>query len=282
MMISRSRWGNAVLFIFLAVVAVIMALPLYYAIITALKPMDELFYYPPRFYVVRPSLKNFADLTSVLGTSYVPFMRYVFNSIVITVVATFGHIIFAAMAAYPLSKNKNLRSRGVIFEIIVLSLMFSGYVLAIPRYLVMNYIGILNTYWALILPAMSGTMGLYLLKNFMEQIPDAMIEAARIDGAKELRILWSIVMPMVKPAWLTLLLLLVQSIWNDGGSSALYIYNESLKAMPVLQSYVSAAGFTRTGAASAFSLVMMIPPVATFVISQSNVIETMKSAGLKE
>ena len=282
MMISRSRAGNVVLMVFLAVVAVLMALPLVYAVLTALKPMDELFYYPPRFYVIRPTLKNFSDLASVLGTSTVPFMRYVFNSVLITVIATFGHIICAAMAAYPLSKNRKLRSKGVKFEIIVLSLMFSGYVLAIPRYLIMNYLHLLNSYWALILPAMSGTMGLYLLKNFMEQIPDSMIEAAQIDGAKDMRILWTIVMPMVKPAWLTLLLLLVQGIWNDGGSSALYIYNESLKAMPVLVSYVSAAGFTRTGAAAAFSLVMMLPPVVVFVVSQSNVIETMKSAGLKE
>ena len=160
--------------------------------------------------------------------------------------------------------------------------MFSSYILAVPRFLILNAIGALNTYGSLILPLISGTMGLFLLKSFMEQIPDSILESARIDGAGEMRILWRIVMPMVKPAWLTLAMLMVQSVWGDAYSPSLYIFNESLKTIPVITAYLTAAGITRVGAGAAFSLILLAPPVVFFALSQSQVIETMKQAGIKE
>lgn len=281
-LLSRSRWGNAFLFIFLAVVAVFMSLPLVYQVLTAFKPMDELFLFPPRFYIMRPTLKSFTDLTSVLGDSYVPFIRYVFNSVVVTSVAAAGHLFVSALAAYPLAKHTKVKYRNFFFQLIIYSLMFSAYVLGIPRFMILSKLGMLDSYWSLILPAMAGTLGLYLLKSFMDQLPDSILEATRIDGAGEFRILWSVVMPAIKPAWLTLIMLLVRDIWNDSNSPALYIYNESIKTMPVLMNYVVTSGVVRVGASAAFSLLMLLPPVVIFVFSQSRVIETMQSAGIKE
>ncbi len=279
--LSRSRAGSVALGLLLAVFAAFMALPLVYTVSTAFKPIDELFLFPPRFFAIRPTLRNFTDLMISLRASYVPFSRYLFNSVLVTVVATAGHIVLSALCAYPLAKHR-FRYRNAIFQMIVLSLMFSPFVVGIPRYMIMQKTGMLDNYAALILPALAGSLGLYLLKQFMEQVPDAIIESARMDGAGEMRVLWNIVMPMVKPAWLTLILLSVNATWNDAYSGALYIHNEALKPMPLLQAYVSSAGFVRTGATAAFSLIMLLLPVGTFVLSQSNVIETMKSSGMKE
>jgi len=160
--------------------------------------------------------------------------------------------------------------------------MFSGFVIAIPRFMLMNMTGMLNNYSALILPGIAGSMGLYLMKQFMEQIPDSLLESARIDGAGEFRTLISIVMPIVKPAWLTLTLLTFIAVWGDSDTAALYIHNEAYKPVPLVQRYISAGGIMRVGANSAFGFIMMLPPLTIFIITQSNVIETMKSSGMKD
>ncbi len=280
--LSRSRVGNVLLYVFLAFMAVFMSFPLVYQVLTAFKPINELFLYPPRFYVLRPTLKNFSDMVAVLGDAYVPFSRYLFNSVIVTLSIIVGHLLVSAMAAYPLAKHHNMRYRNGIFKMVVYSLMFSSYILGVPRFLTLSMLGALDTYWALILPQVAGTLGLFLLKSFIEQIPESLIESARIDGAGEMRILWTIVMPAVRPAWLTLMMLMVQSVWGDAYAPSLYIFNDALKTLPVISSYLNAAGITRIGAGAAFSLILFSVPVIFFIFSQSKVIETMKSAGIKE
>ena len=279
--LSRSRAGNITIIIILGIFALFMSLPLVYSISMAFKPIDELFLYPPRFFPMKPTLRNFTDLMISFNTSVVPFSRYMFNSVLVTGAATAGHVIIAAMCAYPLAKHK-FRYRNAIFSAVVLSLLFSTWVLGIPRFVVMSKTGLLNHYGSLILPAMASSLGLYLLKQFMEQVPDSILESARIDGAGEFRILWGIVMPTVKPAWLTLILLSVRDNWNDEYSPTLYIFNEAFKPVTMVKRYIFAAGFVRVGAYSAFSLIMLLPPILIFILSQSNVIETMKSSGMKE
>lgn len=279
--LNRSNWGNAIIFTLVALVAIFMSLPLVYTIMMAFKPLEEIFIFPPRFFVVNPTLKNFRDLFSVIGSSFVPFSRYLFNSILVAGLTTLFQIVLSAMGAYALAKHK-FPGRQFIFNMIVYALMFSASVMGIVRFIVMSKIGILDSYAALIIPSLAGTLGLYLMKQFMEQIPDALIESARIDGANEWRILWTIAMPMVKPAWLTLLLLTVQGIWGDAASPALYIHTETLKTLPVMSSYITAGGMVRAGASSALGLIMMMVPITIFVVSQSNVIETMKNSGMKD
>jgi len=279
--IYRSIWGNIFIFIFLGLLACFMALPLVFTISMAFKPIDELFLYPPRFFVMKPTLKNFRDLFSIMGNSLVPFTRFLFNSIIIGVIGTVGHVIIASMAAYPLAKKK-FPGSTIIFQIIVLSLMFNAYVTGIPRFVILSKLGWLNDYKALILPGVASSLGLYLMRQFMTQVPDAYIESARIEGAGEFRTLWYAVMPLVKPAWLTLSLLSFIGFWGDTGSPALYITNEALKTLPLALSYIQAGGIARTGATAATGLLMMIPPILFFILSQSSMIDTMKTAGLKE
>lgn len=277
--VNRSTGGDIGIFIILFIFGILMVLPMYYAIITSLKPLDELWIFPPRFWVAKPTLKNFADLFSNLSNSWVPFSRYIFNTLFISIVGTFGHVIIASMAAYALSKKRFYGSNST-FKLIVTSLMFSGST-AIPTFIIMSKLGLIDTYWAIILPAFSSTLGLYLMKQHMESmVKDTIIEAAKIDGAGEMRIFWTIVMPMVKPAWLTLIVFSFQGLWNSTGAT--YIYTEQLKTLNYAISQIISAGISRAGAGAASVVFMMILPIAVFMFSQSNIVETMSSSGIKE
>lgn len=277
----RSTWGNIIIILFMAILAFFMALPLLYTITTAFKPINELFLYPPKFLVKNPTLKNFKDLFATMSSSYIPFSRYVFNSLTISIIGTVGHVLIVAMAAYAFAKHTFPGSR-FLFNLIVFSLMFSGYVTGVPRFIIMSKLHMLDNYSSLILPMVAGSLGLYLLKQFMEQmVVTEVLESARIDGAGEFRILWRIVMPSVKPGWLTLLLLAFKDSWGDMGSPSLYIQTEGLKTLPQAMSYIQQGGIARMGAGAAYTLLVMLPPILIFIITQSNVIETMKSSGMK-
>ncbi|WP_027094545.1 carbohydrate ABC transporter permease [Cohnella thermotolerans] len=277
--LNRSFAGDLFLFLFLAVFAAFMVVPLVYTISNALKPLNELFLFPPTLWVRHPTLNNFIDLFHLMSNSWVPFTRYIFNTVFITLTGTAGHVIIASAAAYPLAKHKFPGAR-ILFAIVVLSLMFSPKVTNIPNYLIMSWLGWINTYAAIIVPAFAYSLGLYLMKQFMEQIPDALLEAAKIDGASEYRIFWQIVMPLVKPAWLTLTILSFQTLWGTWGGN--FIYSEQLKTLPYALNQIVAGGIVRAGPGAAVAMFMMIVPVTIFIVSQSSIIQTMASSGMKE
>ncbi len=277
--VNRSLFGDLSLFLLLGVFGAFMALPLVFVISNAFKPLDELFLFPPRFFVSHPTLANFSDLFHLMSNSWVPFTRYVSNTVFITLVGTIGHVIIASAAAYPLAKMKFPGSK-FIFTVIVLSLMFSPQVTAIPNYMIMSWLGWIDSLTAVIVPAFAFSLGLYLMRQFMVQIPDALLEAAKIDGASEYRIFWQIVMPLVKPAWLTLTILLFQLLWGtDGGN---FIYSEQLKTMNYALSQIIQGGIVRAGAGAAVALLTLSVPITLFIITQSQIIETMASSGLKD
>lgn len=277
--LNRSITVSFLLFVLLALFGSFMALPLVYAINNAFKPLDELFIFPPRFFVNNPTLDNFFDLVAIMGNSWVPLSRYITNTLLITLIGTAGHIILASAAAYPLAKYRFLGSKS-LFSIVVLSLMFSGHVTATPNYMVMSWLGWINTHASIIVPSLAFPLGLFLMKQFMEQIPDALLEAAKIDGANEYRIYWSIVMPNVKPAWLTLLILQFPALWGtDGGS---FIYSENLKTLHYALGQIVQGGIARAGVGAAVALILMAVPITLFIISQSSVIQTMATSGMKE
>ncbi len=276
---SHSRAGDFLSLLILISMGCFMALPLVLAISNSLKPLEELFIFPPRFLVRNPTLNNFHDVFVLMSQSWVPFTRYIFNTVFITVTGTFGHLIIASLCAYALAKH-NFPGQKFIFWIIVTALMFSTQVTAIPNYLIMSKIGWLDTYLSLVVPAIAKPLGLFLMKQFMEQIPTTLLEASRIDGASEWKIFWGIAMPQVKPAWLTLIIFCFQDLWNLQGSN--YIYSEQLKTLPYALSQISAAGIARSGATAAVAVIMMVVPITIFMISQSNIIETMASSGIKE
>lgn len=277
--VNRSLPVDIVLFLFVGCLGAFMAVPFVFAVSTALKPLDEIFLFPPTFIVRSPTLDNFYDLSNIFANSWVPFSRYVFNTFFITLVGTGGHVILASAAAYPLAKM-DLPGKKVLFVMIIYSLMFASQVTVIPNYLTISWLGMLNSYGSLILPAFGASLGLFLMKQFMEQIPDALLEAAKVDGASEYRIYWRIIMPIVKPAWLTLIIFSFQGLWNTGNSP--YIYSEQLKTVSYAFGQILAGGFARSGPMAAAALLMMIVPITIFILSQSNVIQTMSTSGLKD
>ncbi|MEF9959234.1 MAG: carbohydrate ABC transporter permease [Niameybacter sp.] len=276
---NRSVGGDLGLMLLLGGFALFSAYPLLYAINNAFKPMSELFLFPPKLFVQNPTLSNFFDLSTIIGNSWVPFSRYMFNTLLITVLGTFGTVLFGTMAAYPLAKYKFPGSQ-VMSNIIVYALMFNGSVTAIPNYIIMSKLGMVNTYWAVVLPVIGSTLGLYLMKNFIVQIPMALIESAKIDGASEMKVFWTVIIPLCKPAWITLCILSFQTLWGATGGN--FIYSENLKPISYSLSQIIGGGIARTGVASVVSLIMMVVPVTVFVISQSNVIETMATSGMKD
>ena len=277
---NRSVGGDLGINILLIVFGAFMFLPMIYAVSQSLKPLDELWMFPPRFFVMNPSFKNYAELFRLMSESWVPFSRYIFNTALVAVAGTGGHLILASLAAYSLTKIK-FPGRKVMFNLVQKSLMFHATVSALSNFIIMSFLGWIDTYWSLIIPAFGSTLGLYLMKQFMETtVPDSVLESARLDGAKELKIYWTIVMPMVKPAWLTLIVYSFQGLWNSGTS--IYIYSEQLKTFNYAIQQILAGGIVRSGASAAATVIMMIVPVGVFVLTQSNIIETMASSGMKD
>ena len=278
--LSRSKAGDIGVFIFLLLICAFMILPMLYSVIQAFKPLDELFLYPPRFFVRNPTTQNFSDVFYLTESLEVPFLRYVFNSVFITVAGTAIYIILASAAGYALGKG-TFKGKGALSALVVWALLFRPEVTAIPQYVIVSKLGMVNTYWALILPALASTMGVFLIRQFVVvAIPDATLEAARIDGASEYRIFFKIVMPGIKPALMTAIIFTFQSLWNSA-SGTQFIFSEKLKGLPNVLSTIVAGGIARAGAASAVSVILMIPPIIVFLISQSSVMETMTHSGLK-
>ena len=277
---NRSVGGDVGINVMLIVFGAFMFLPMVYAISQSLKPLDELWMFPPRFLVINPTFKNFGELFRLMSESWVPFSRYIFNTAFVSVAGTFGHLFLASMAAYAMTKI-NFPGRKSMFKLVYYSLMFNSTVSSLSNFIIMSAFGWIDTSWSLIIPAFGYTLGFYLMRQFIETtVPDSVLESARLDGAKELTIYWKIVMPMVKPAWLTLIVYSFQGLWNSGTS--IYIYSEQLKTFNYAIQQILAGGITRSGAAAASTVIMMIVPISVFVVTQSNIIETMASSGMKD
>ena len=275
--LNRSRSGDAGITVLLVLLGAFMFLPLWYQIANALKPLGELNMTPPRFYVMKPTLKNFADLFTNINSTWVPMSRYIFNTVLISVGATVGCLILGSMSAYSISKIR-FPGHKIIMNIIVYSLMISSTVQELTNFVVYVALGWLNTYYISIVPVWASTLGLYLMKQFIDSnVSDEMIEAARIDGASELYIFGRIVMPLVKPAWLTLIITTFQSVWNAGASP--YVWSEQLKTF---NSAITAISAVSQGAASAATVLTMSVPIIIFVVSQAQIVETMGTSGMKD
>lgn len=277
---TRSKFVSAFFVIMLLAFGFICILPLIYSIATSLKPLDEILIFPPKFFVQRPTIENYTVLPSLLSKLQVPLSRYVFNTLFVSIVGTFLHIIIAACAAFFFSKSKK-RWAGIIFLLVQFSLLYNGTTLGVPQYIIFSKLGVIDTYWAYLLPYLPGATGVFLMKQYMDgSVPESLLEAARIDGAGYPRIFWKIVMPMVKPAWLTLLLFAFRDMWSMQSGST--IFTEALKTLPAAMSQITNAGIARQGSAMAVSVIMMIPPIIVYLISQSSVMQTMSNAGLKD
>lgn len=278
--LNRSAGGDVGITIILVLLGAFMFLPMLYVVMQSLKPLDELWMFPPRFYVRNPTFKNYRDLFMLMNTSWVPFSRYIFNTVFTSVAGTFGNLFFSSLAAYAMAKIK-FPGGKFMFHTVRTSLMFHSTVTGVTSFLIMSALHMIDTYWAIIVPAWATSLGLYLMKQFMEtNVSDAVLESARLDGASELKTFWVIAMPMVKPAWLTLIIYSFQDLWNKG--SSIYIHSEQLKSFNYAIGQIMSGGIKRAGAHAASLVIMMLVPILVFVISQSNIIETMGSSGMKD
>jgi ABC-type glycerol-3-phosphate transport system permease component len=215
-----------------------------------------------------------------MSGNMVPFSRYIFNTVFTSIAGTVGHLFFASLAAYAMAKIKFPGGKGM-FKLVRTSLMFHQTVTAVCCFILMSAFQMIDTYWAIIVPAWATSLGLYLMKQFMESsVTDAVLESSRLDGASELRTFWIIAMPMVKPAWLTLIIYCFEDLWNRGSST--YIHSEQLKSFNYAIGQIMAGGIKRAGAHAASTVIMMLVPISVFIISQSNIIETMGSSGMKD
>ena len=277
---TRSKFGNFMFFAFLFLFGAFSVLPLIYSVVTSFKPLDELLVFPPTLFLVkRPTINNYLALPDLISGLNVPLSRYLTNSLFISIAGTVLHVIAATAAAFVLSKI-DLKFKKTIFLIIQLSLLFNAYTLSIPRYLIYNGMGIIDTYWVYILPAIPSSMGVFLMKQYMDgYVPNALIEAAKIDGAGWIRTFWTIIFPCVKPCLLTLTLFSFRDMWSLVPSGT--IFSETLKTLPMVMSTVVSGGLARQGAAMANSVLMMIPPIVVYFISQGSLKESMSSAGIK-
>ncbi len=277
--VSRSKSGDFFMFLFIGTVAVFSALPLVLAIGMSLKPIHELYVFPPTLWPRSLTGDNYKMLFTLLGTSRVAFSRYVFNTVFITVITTAGHVLFASMAAYPLAKGR-FPGKKILHQAVLLALMFVPAIADVINYMTISGLGWLDTYMAAIAPNIATTLGLFLITNYMTTIPDTLLEAAKIDGCSEFRIYWSIIMPICKPAWLTLVIIMFQNIW--GQTHTAYIYKEAMKTLPYALTQITQGGYIRAGAAQAVGVLMLLVPAIIFVFNQSKILETMASSGIKE
>jgi putative chitobiose transport system permease protein len=276
----RSLTGNASIYGLIVLLAVVSALPLIYTFVNSIKPVDELFQFPPKFTVDRPTLDSYRDLYYLASTMWVPLSRYIFNTLFVAATATFFHALFASMAAYPLAKH-HFPGKNVLFSIVVMGLMFVPSVTFMPLFVIMAETKLLDTYGALIFPGIGVSLGLFLMKQFIEQIPDAILEAARIDGATEFRTFFAIILPNATPALMTVVLFQFTQMWNF--TQADLIFSESLKVLRAALDQIVPKGdaILRAGPGSAASVILMLPPIVLFVALQRKVVETMTFAGIK-
>ena len=276
----RSKIGNGFVIFLLLLLGAFMAFPLYYTVIQSLKPSEELFQFPPRLYVVRPTLEHYTELFQLMSNLWVPFSRYLFNTLFVAILGTVLHVLLAGMAAYPLAKH-HFPGREPLFNIILLGLMFVGQVTFLPTFIIISKLNMLNSYWAYLLPSIGASLGLFLMKQFIEQLPESILEAARLDGASEWRIYFQLVLPNIKPAVLTVFIFQFVNIWN--GLSKELVYDEQLKVVKVALEQISASNlYARMGSGMAGSVLLMIPPIVIFILMQRNVVKTMTFAGMKE
>ena len=275
--------GQIKIYLLILPMVLLTGLPIVFIFFHAFKPMEELFAFPPKFITTHPTLDNFRALIKASRSASIPLSKYIFNSILITGAVVFGSLLFSTMAAYALSKLR-FKGRDTMMKVNQIALMFVSVAVMIPRYLVINKLGLIDTYWAEILPLVALPVGLFLVKQFVDQVPDSLIEAAYMDGAKEWTIYRKVILPLIKPAIATAAILVFQQVWTNLETSNYYINNESLKSLAFYMNTLAGATSNTVagqGVAAAASLIMFLPNLILFCILQKNVMNTMAYSGIK-
>jgi ABC-type glycerol-3-phosphate transport system permease component len=288
---TRFHPSQFAFYAYLVPLSLFMVLPIVFIVSTAFKPLDELFAFPPRFLALRPTLRNFVDLFQKQQSGdalNIPMTRYLFNSLLVSGVVVFLTVLVSGMGGYALSK-KRFRGRALLFEINTLALMFVPAAVSIPRYLIVARLGMVDTIFAHVLPLLAMPIGLFLVKQFIDQVPDSLIEAARIDGAGDWHIFRRIVVPAITPALATVAILAFQAVWNNTETSSYYVDQDSMRTFAFYMSTVVQAGAAANaanpvagqGMSAAGGLLLFIPNLVIFILMQSRVMNTMVHSGIK-
>ena len=269
-------------YIVLIPLALFMALPIVYIINHAFKPLSELYAFPPKFVVDNPKIDNFRDLAKVSSESIVSIGRYALNSFLTTFFVVTLNILVGSMAGFALSKLE-FKGKKLLFEINTISMMFVPAAVLIPRYLVIDKIGIMDTYFAHTLPLVAMPVGMFLVKQFIDQVPNELMEAAVVDGAGKFVIYRKVILPLIKPAIATTCILSFQQVWGNIETSSMFTSRESMRTLAFYMSTLVNANATVAGQgiAAAASLIMFLPNILLFVILQSQVMNTMAHSGIK-
>lgn len=279
---TRFHISHLKFYLLLAPLSGFMIMPIIFIFSQAFKPMDELFAFPPRFFVQQPTFDNFKFLFQNFSTSGIPVSRFLYNSLIITIVTVVVTILISSAAGYAFSK-KRFGLKKALFEINTLALAFVPVAVSISRYFIVVELGLFDRFIINILPVLAMPVGLFLMKQFIDQIPNEMLEAAQIDGANDWTIFRKMVVPMAMPAIATIAILVFQLSWNNTESATMYISTENIKNFAYYMSTFASANndVAGQGISSAAALIMFIPNLLIFIFMQSKVMNTMAHSGLK-
>lgn len=268
------------MFLFLAVFGCFSLLPLVLMISNSLKPLNELYMYPQKFLPVAPTTASYRTLFNLMNDTWIPFTRYLANTVLITVLVVVGRILICSIAAYPLAKL-NFPGKKFINTVVMFSLMFTATINDIANYMIVDALHWVDTYLAVVIPLIGNSLGLFIIRNYTSAaVHDSLIEASRLDGCNEIQCYFKIVMPLIRPAWLTVAILTIQSVWGE--AHTVYLYSEELKTLPYALSQITSGNMLKQGAAQAGSVLMIIIPALFFIVSQARVINAMGTSGIKE
>ena len=267
--------------IILLPICLVMILPIIYIFCQAFKPLDELFYFPPRIFVINPTMDNFSELFRLARVTGLPWMRYLLNSLIITILYVVCVLFLSVTTGYAFSK-KEFKIKKVFFTVNQISLMFVAVAVQIPTYLIISALGLIDNFLVHIIPSLAVPVYLFLMKQNIDDVPKEILESARLDGANDLQIIIKFVMPLVKPTIATIAILAFQSIWNSGGASTIYLNSENIKTLPYYLGLLTAqAGIKAAGVSAASSLITFLPNLIIFIVMQSKVMNTMARSGIK-
>ncbi|MBP3389453.1 MAG: carbohydrate ABC transporter permease [Clostridia bacterium] len=277
---SRSKVGNVMMFLFIGIFGAFSLLPLVLMVSNSLKPLNELYMFPQKFLPVAPGWASYRTLFNLMSETWIPFTRYLFNTLTIAVTVVIGRVLICSIAAYPLAKLK-FPGKTLINSLVMFSLMFTTTINDIANYLIVDGLGWLDTYFAVIIPLVGNSLGLFIVRNYLSAaVHDSLLEAARLDGCTEFGCYFRIVMPMIRPAWLTVAILTIQEVW--GATHTLYLYSEELKTLPYALAQITSGSMLRQGAAQAGAVIMLLVPAIMFIVSQARIINAMGTSGIKE
>lgn len=274
-------FGQVKFYLILIPLAMFMILPVIMILNRAFMPLGELFAFPPHIWVHNPTLNNFKSLFALSSTTGVPLLRYLLNSVIVTVLTMLLNLVITILGAYTFSK-KNFKGKAALFEINQLALMFVPTAVAISRYMVIVELKLTDTWLVHVLPLAAMPVGLFLVKQFTDQIPDALIEAAVMDGAREMTIIRKIIVPLIRPALATSIVLTFQQVWMAVEASNNYVNDDSMRTLAYYlnslstNNTVAAAGMT-----AAASVILFVPNLIIFICMQSQVMNTMSHSGIK-